>query len=128
MKTQQPVIQTLNQGEHRARHRMLHRFLDELVADFIDHTHGMPSKTNLMDFMKWSHEQTVSPTEKKALKKKPSERVVKVVYEGMGTCINADLVVDDKFICVIAAHSPDANEMTDQIVKLAKKHLEKKCN
>ena len=49
---------------HQERHIFLHKCLDELLADFIDHTGNLPSKTNLVDFLKWSYSQTLSPTEK----------------------------------------------------------------
>lgn len=51
----------MTRREHRDRHRMLHAFLDELVADFIDHTGKLPSQTTLMELMQWSHEQTLKP-------------------------------------------------------------------
>lgn len=50
--------------DHKARHEKLHRALDELVADFIDHTSRLPSKTNLIELMDWAYLQTVRPTEK----------------------------------------------------------------
>lgn len=50
--------------EHKERHEILHGYLDELVADFIGHTGGLPSRTNLMDLMEWSAKQMDSPTEK----------------------------------------------------------------
>jgi len=49
--------------EHKARHVELHKALDELVADFIRHTGGMPSRTTLTDLMGWSWTQTLNPTE-----------------------------------------------------------------
>ena len=49
---------------HKARHEFLHRCLDELIADFIDHTGELPSKTSLLALMEWSHEQTQFPREK----------------------------------------------------------------
>ncbi len=51
---------------HTQRHIILHKRLDELVADFIKHTGGLPSKTTLLEFMEWSHKETLSPTEKAA--------------------------------------------------------------
>ncbi len=53
----------MNKKQHKARHKILHKYLDELVADFISHTAKMPSKTTLMDFMKWSAKQTGVPDE-----------------------------------------------------------------
>ena len=49
--------------EHKARHIELHKALDELIADFIGHTSKLPSDTSLMELMKWSHRQTLNPTE-----------------------------------------------------------------
>lgn len=51
--------------EHRLRHVELHRYLDELVADYIDHTGGLPSKTTVMQLVEWSYRQTKLPSEKK---------------------------------------------------------------
>lgn len=56
----------MDKKEHQARHQMLHEHLDELVADFIGVTGALPSKTNLMDFIRWSHEQTKDPVEPNA--------------------------------------------------------------
>lgn len=48
---------------HKQRHIELHDRLDELVADFIDHTGKLPSKTTLLELMNWSFKQTLKPTE-----------------------------------------------------------------
>ena len=56
---------TVNKDEHRQRHIELHKSLDELIADFIEHTGKYPSGVTLMEFMKWSYEQTKNPTEDK---------------------------------------------------------------
>ncbi len=48
---------------HKARHVSLHHSLDELSADWIRHTGKRPSEHTVLDLMKWSHEQTKSPTE-----------------------------------------------------------------
>jgi len=48
---------------HRARHIELHRSLDELLADMIQQTSCLPSKTTIRELLEWSHKQTVSPTE-----------------------------------------------------------------
>ncbi len=48
---------------HKLRHQELHKSFDELMADFISHTDGLPSKTTLSVLMKWSYEQTLNPTE-----------------------------------------------------------------
>ena len=51
--------------EHKKRHEELHKSFDELLADFIEQTGKVPSKTTLMEFLEWSYEQTQHPTEKK---------------------------------------------------------------
>lgn len=52
--------------EHCERHKELHRSFDELAADFIIHNHEKRlSNTSLMEFMHWSHQQTIDPVEKK---------------------------------------------------------------
>jgi hypothetical protein len=53
---------------HKERHIFLHRCLDELVADMIKHTTMLPSNTNIISLMKWSNQQTKSPTEDKEVK------------------------------------------------------------
>ena len=50
---------------HKEMHEELHNYFDMLVADFITHTGNLPSKTTVMELMKWSHEQTLDPTEDK---------------------------------------------------------------
>ena len=52
----------MNIEKHKERHQELHEALDELLADFIDQTKALLSKTSLMDFVKWSGEQTDNPT------------------------------------------------------------------
>lgn len=54
---------TLNEEGHKKRHEELHKCLDELVADWIEHTKGLPSKCSVLELMLWSHEQTLNPTE-----------------------------------------------------------------
>ena len=51
--------------EHKARHIELHRALDELLADWISHTHCYPSQESVMVLIQWSHSQTIDPTEKR---------------------------------------------------------------
>ena len=51
--------------KHRERHEFLNSALDELVGDFIAHTHHSISKTTVAELMWWSHEQSINPTEKK---------------------------------------------------------------
>jgi hypothetical protein len=53
-----------DKDKHISRHKELHKMLDELVADFIDLTDKMPSKTTVMELMQWSHKQTKNPTTK----------------------------------------------------------------
>jgi len=48
---------------HKARHKLLHKMLDELVSDLIRHTEKLPSKTTVLELMKWSSEQIDKPTE-----------------------------------------------------------------
>ncbi len=47
---------------HKRRHVFLHRMLDELLADWITHTGGIPSKCEMPAFLKWANEQTENPT------------------------------------------------------------------
>ena len=47
---------------HKKRHEYLHRRLDELLADWITKTGGLPSECSLDAFLKWSYEQTENPT------------------------------------------------------------------
>jgi len=49
---------------HAERHKELHAALDELVADYINHTEKRPSKVTLLKFMLWSATQMNSPSEK----------------------------------------------------------------
>jgi hypothetical protein len=53
----------LSRNDHIERHIKLHNALDELVADFVQHTKKMPSTTTIYELMKWSHEQCSEPTE-----------------------------------------------------------------
>lgn len=57
-------MENMTPEEHRERHKLLHRQLDELVADWITHTDQLPSQTTVMNFMQWSYEQTLNPTER----------------------------------------------------------------
>jgi hypothetical protein len=54
---------TLDKETHRARHVELHRLLDELLADMIQQTGCLPSRTTILELLQWSHAQTVNPTE-----------------------------------------------------------------
>jgi len=53
----------MTKEEHKQRHIELHRNLDELLADWISQTQGLPSKASVLEFMQWSHAQCVEPTE-----------------------------------------------------------------
>lgn len=53
----------MTRDEHIERHKLLHRQLDELIADFICHTTGLPSMCTIRDLMHWSFLQTKNPTE-----------------------------------------------------------------
>lgn len=53
----------VHKDEHKAIHVRLHASLDELVADFTQHTKKSPSKATIQQLMVWSHEQTIKPTE-----------------------------------------------------------------
>ncbi len=52
---------TLTPEDHKKRHKFLHKSLDELVADFIKHTGGLPSRLLISQLMAWSHTQTIKP-------------------------------------------------------------------
>jgi len=44
--------------EHMDRHAELHRKLDELLADWFEHTDARPSTSTVLDLIKWSHAQS----------------------------------------------------------------------
>ena len=54
----------INRKVHRMYHVELHKCLDELMADFIDHTGKLPSRTTVAELMEWSYKETLNPTEK----------------------------------------------------------------
>ena len=56
----------MNTKKHIKRHKELHQALDELLADFINHTEKLPSRTTLVEFMEWSHSQTINPDNKES--------------------------------------------------------------
>lgn len=56
----------IDKDSHIAIHKHLHNCLDQLVADFISHTGRLPSETTVMEFMTWSHQQTINPDELKS--------------------------------------------------------------
>lgn len=49
--------------EHKQRHIELHQALDELVADFVNHTEKLLSTTTVMELVQWSYQQTQNPDE-----------------------------------------------------------------
>lgn len=49
--------------QHKERHIKLHQMLDELAADFIQHTGQLPSQTSILELMEWSHRQALEPVE-----------------------------------------------------------------
>lgn len=51
--------------KHIGRHRELHFMLAELLADWIHHTKKLLSEHTIMEFLEWSYQQTVNPTERK---------------------------------------------------------------
>ena len=51
----------MTEQEHIKRHEELHQMLDELVADFIQHTGRLPSTATIYELMEWSHFQTLEP-------------------------------------------------------------------
>ncbi len=54
--------ENISSEEHIKRHKDFHKFLDEMVADFIQHQDShLPSKVTLLEFMSWSHKQTIEP-------------------------------------------------------------------
>ncbi len=54
--------ENISPEEHLKRHKEFHKFLDEMVADFIQHGDmRLPSKTTLMEFMDWAYKQTIEP-------------------------------------------------------------------
>ena len=52
----------MTEEEHKERHKDLHKYLDELLADWIFHTEGLPSKASILDLVNWSYQQTIDPT------------------------------------------------------------------
>ena len=54
----------MDKEKHIEKHKELHNKLDELIADFIRETGGLPSTTGLIEFLEWSYIQTTNPTEK----------------------------------------------------------------
>jgi hypothetical protein len=57
-------VKKLSKKIHRERHNELHKNLDELIADWINHTGKLPRESTVYELMIWSHEQTLKPLEK----------------------------------------------------------------
>lgn len=55
----------MKKSDHIERHKVLHSCFDELLGDFISHTSKMPSKTTVMELLKWSYSQSENPTVEK---------------------------------------------------------------
>ena len=55
----------MTRDEHIEKHKKLHDALDELIADFIEtspkRAMRLPSKTTVVELMRWSHQQTIEP-------------------------------------------------------------------
>jgi hypothetical protein len=52
----------MKKEDHIKRYTELHKSLDELVADWITHTRGLPSKSSIFDLMMWSSQQCDNPS------------------------------------------------------------------
>lgn len=55
------MAKKISREDHIKRHGELHRALDELMADYITHTKGLPVETTVMQLMEWSHKQMTEP-------------------------------------------------------------------
>ena len=55
----------MDKETHKNIHKDLHENLDMLLADFITHTGKFPSKTTILEFLRWSSQQTINPTDPK---------------------------------------------------------------
>ena len=55
----------MTKEEHQKIHDELHGELDTLVADFINCTGKLPTKTTIMELIKWSYGQIKNPDESK---------------------------------------------------------------
>jgi len=51
----------MTKDEHKLKHVKLHEALDELLADFIDHTEGPILNRPITDLINWSYKQTQNP-------------------------------------------------------------------
>lgn len=54
----------MTEKQHLSRHKKLHEALDELISDWISSTQLYPSKTSIIELVKWSHSQTIKPDHK----------------------------------------------------------------
>jgi len=64
-KKEQKEPKKMTEEEHRKRHTELHEMFDELLADFITHNPTcLPSKTPIIELIKWSSQQTRQPVTK----------------------------------------------------------------
>ena len=52
----------MTENQHRERHKKLHESLDELLADYLEHTGKMVGAIVFWEFLGWSHRQTLEPT------------------------------------------------------------------
>lgn len=52
----------MNEEAHIERHKLLHQYLDELIADYVRLTGKHLNDTSIMEFMRWSHGQTINPS------------------------------------------------------------------
>lgn len=53
----------MTKAEHIERHKLLHKMLDELIADWIQHTKCLPSQNTVLELMQWSNQQCKEPQE-----------------------------------------------------------------
>ncbi len=47
----------MTKEEHQKHHELLHHYLDEIVADYMTNSIGLPSKNTILDLMMWSNKQ-----------------------------------------------------------------------
>ena len=53
----------MDKQQHMDKHIILHTMLDELVADYILHQKRLLSETTVLELIRWSYKQTISPEE-----------------------------------------------------------------
>lgn len=51
----------MTNAQHLRRHKILHNALEELVADYLLHTHRPLNLSFVEELLKWSYEQTRMP-------------------------------------------------------------------